>query len=361
MITRTLALHARLQRLGVDALLFNTSEVLASFNVMYLSGFTGSDAAILLTRTERHLFTDGRYKTQAKQEASGFAVHVERNKIDALARALTKAGVLRLGVESPRITHQFAAELQKRAKKVELVPLRREVLENLRIQKSTDERDKIERAASIASSACSEVIGNGLAGKTESEVAAELELLFRRKGASGIAFDTIVASGERSALPHGTATEKVIQRGELVVVDFGCRFEGYRSDETVTCIVGSPTADQKKIHRAVYDAHMKALDAAKEGVKVRWLDSVARQSIEKAGYGKYFIHSLGHGLGLETHEPPYLSPKGRGVLKQGMVFTIEPGIYIEGTGGIRLESLVYLSATGPEVLSEMPKDLISAG
>jgi Xaa-Pro aminopeptidase len=244
---------------------------------------------------------------------------------------------------------------------VELVPLKREFLENLRIRKSDEERDKIKKAASIASSACREVVESGLAGKTESEVAAELELLFRRKGASGIGFDTIIASGERGALPHGIATEKVIQQGELVVMDFGCKFQGYQSDETVTCSIGSPTSEQKKIHRAVYDAHMKALDAVKEGVKVRRLDGIARQSIEEAGYGRFFIHSLGHGLGLETHEPPYLSPKGRGVLKQGMVFTIEPGIYIEGVGGIRLESLVYLSPSGPEVLSEMPKDLIIAG
>lgn len=361
MINQTLALHGRLQKLGVDALLFNTTEVLPSFNLRYLSGFSGSDAAIVLTRTERHLFTDGRYKTQAKLETSGFAIHVGRSKLDAVARTLIRAGVRRLGVESPRITHQFAQELTKRAKQVELIPLKRDTLENLRIRKSPDERNKIKKAASIASASCREVIGNGLEGKKEGEVAAELEFLFRRNGASGTAFDTIVASGERSALPHGTATDKVIRKGDLVVVDFGCRFQGYRSDETVTCVVGSAVADQRKIHGAVYDAHMKALDAAREGVKVRRLDAIARLSIDEAGYGKHFIHSLGHGLGLETHEPPFLSPRGRGILKEGMVFTIEPGIYIEGIGGVRLESLVYLGTSGPEVLSEMPKDLISTG
>jgi Xaa-Pro aminopeptidase len=361
MINRTLALHERLPKLGVDALLFNTTEVLPSFNLRYLSGFTGSDAAIVLTATERHLFTDGRYKTQARLETSGFDIHIGRSKLDGLARLLKRAEVRRLGVESPRITHQFAHELTRRAKNVELIPLKREMLENLRIRKSPEERARIKRAASIASASCKEVITNGLEGRREAEVAAELEYLFRRNGASGTAFDTIVASGERSALPHGTAADKVIQKGDLVVVDFGCRFQGYRSDETVTCVVGPPVEDQLKIHRAVYDAHMKALDAAKEGVHVRRLDAIARQSIEEAGYGKHFIHSLGHGLGLETHEPPYLSPRGRGQLKEGMVFTIEPGIYIEGIGGVRLESLVYLGASGPEILSEMPKDLISAG
>ncbi|HMK35990.1 MAG TPA: aminopeptidase P family protein [Desulfomonilaceae bacterium] len=361
MIIRLLELHERLPRMGLDGLLFNTSEVLTSLNVRYLSGFSGSDAAILLTRNERHLFTDGRYKTQIKEETSGFAIHVGRNKLDGLARELRRAGVRKLGVESPRITQQFASELMRRARQVQLVPLKRDFLENLRIRKTVQEKVSIEKAASIASESCSELIARGLAGKKESEVAAELELLFRRKGASGIAFDTIVASGPRSALPHGAASDKVIQGGELVVLDYGCRFQGYRSDETVTCIIGRPTAEQSTIHRAVYDAHMKALDAVREGMHVRRLDQIARQSIDEAGYGKFFIHSLGHGLGLETHEPPYLSPRGRGMLKEGMVFTIEPGIYIEGIGGVRLESLVYLSSSGPQLLSRMTKDLISAG
>jgi len=143
------------------------------------------------------------------------------------------------------------------------------------------------------------------------------------------------------------------------VVDFGCKFEGYSSDETVTCIVGRPSGDQKKIHKAVYEAHMRAMDSIKEGIRARYPDEIARKSIDKAGYGKFFVHSLGHGVGLETHEPPYLSPRGNGVLREGMVFTVEPGIYIEDYGGVRLESLVHLTGSGPEILSEMPKDLIS--
>jgi Xaa-Pro aminopeptidase len=361
MNSKLLSLHEHLPRLGVDALLFNTSEILPSTNLRYLSGFSGSDAAMLLTRTERHLFTDGRYKTQAQQEAVGFRVHVVRNKVAALTRAIIRAGIRNIGVESARISYEFMSQLKSRLPELEVSLIKRKFVEGLRIRKTAEEKDKIGEAAAIASTACRKVIDGGLVGKRETEVAGELEALFRTAGAEGIAFDTIVASGERSALPHGKASERVIGPQQLVVIDFGCRFQGYNSDETVTCLTGSPSSEQAKIHQAVYAAHMKALEAARAGVRARALDVVARKSIEAAGYGKYFLHGLGHGVGMEIHEPPYLSPRGRGTLEEGMVFTIEPGIYVEGIGGVRLESLVFLGSTGPELLSQMTKDLIICG
>jgi Xaa-Pro aminopeptidase len=353
-----LSLHGRLGRLGVDALLFNTSENLVSVNLLHISGFSGSDSSVLITRNERHLFTDGRYKTQAKEQAKGFRVHVVKRKLDSLAHAIKKAGVKRLGIESSRVSHEFVTALGRRIPGTEIVPLGRKFLEGLRIRKGADERDKLKIAARIASEACRQILKKGMNGRREIEVAADLEDRFRRSGAQGIAFDTIVASGLRSALPHGTASDKTIGAGDLVIIDFGCRYDGYNSDETVTCSVGPPSSEQKNVHKAVHEAHMRALDEAREGMRVRDLDRVARQSIDSAGYGAYFMHGLGHGVGLEIHEPPYLSQKGRGVLKEGMVFTIEPGIYIEGFGGVRLESLVYLDRDGPEVLSTMSKDLI---
>jgi Xaa-Pro aminopeptidase len=350
-------LHERLKRMGVDAILFTTSEITPSINLRYLSGFTGSDAAILLTATERHFFTDGRYKTQVKEQTSGFNIHVERGKIDALARVIKKAHVRRVAVESPRISYYFVGELVRKSG-VEIVPISLEFLESFRIRKTPEEKALISKAAQIASTACRELISKGLAGKKENDLATELEMLFHRNGAEGLAFETIVASGPRSALPHGNPTDKIVGPDELVIIDYGARVSGYRSDETVTCKTGKPSAEDKKIHHAVYEAHNRALEAAKIGAKVRDVDAVARQSIDKSGFGEYFIHGLGHGLGLETHEPPSLSPKGKGILKEGMVFTIEPGIYIENVGGVRLESLVYLGAGGVEVLSKMPKDLI---
>ncbi len=353
-----LSLHGRVGRIGVDALLFNTSENLVSVNLLRISGFTGSDASVLITRNERHLFTDGRYKTQAKEQAKGFRVHVVKRKLDSLAHTIKTAGIKRLGIESARVSHEFVTTLGARIPGIEVAPLGRAFLEGLRIRKEPDEKDKVKIAARIASDACREILEKGLSGRREIDVAADLEDRFRRLGALGIAFETIVASGLRSALPHGTASEKTIAANDLVIIDFGCRYEGYNSDETVTCSVGPPSARQKSVHKAVYEAHMRALDAVREGMRVRDVDRVARNSIAEAGYGAYFLHSLGHGVGLEVHEPPYLSLKGRGVLREGMIFTIEPGVYIEGFGGVRLESLVYLDREGPEVLSTMSKNLI---
>jgi Xaa-Pro aminopeptidase len=352
------SLQDQMGKLRIDALLLNTSEALLSLNLRYVTGFTGSEAAMLMTGTERHLFTDGRYKTQARQETAGFQIHVVRNKLAALTRALKDFGIRRLGIEASRASYDFVTGLVRLVPNLEVVPLKRTFLETLRIRKDQSEKSTIQKAASIASQACGEVLSAGLVGKRESDVAAQLEYLFRLKGAEAVAFNTIVASGERGALPHGKASDKVINNGELVVIDFGCRFNGYHSDETVTCITGKPSSEQVRMHMAVYDSHMRALEAVKPGVGVREMDSIARDAINRAGFGKYFLHGLGHGVGLEIHEPPYLSPRGSGVLKEGMVFTIEPGVYMEGLGGVRLESLVYLSADGPELLSEMPKTLI---
>lgn len=352
-------LHLRLKRLGVDALLFHTSETLPSANVRYLTGFTGSDASVLLTSTERHIFTDGRYKTQMRQETTGFRLHVIRKPLDALSRTVRKSDVRRLGIEAPNVSYGFVTELARKIPQTEMVSLSRRFLENFRIRKSPEEKARIEKAAAIASRSCRQLLESQISGRSEVSVTEELESLFKVNLGQGIAFDTIVASGERSALPHGMPSDKVIRQGELLIIDFGCRFEGYNSDETVTCVVGEPSPAQKEIHETVYQAHMKAIEHLEIGISPRDVDRVARQIIDKAGYGKYFLHGLGHGVGLEVHEPPYLSYRGRGVIDEGMVFTIEPGIYIEGVGGVRLESLVYMGRDGPELLSQMPKNLIT--
>ena len=351
-------IEGHFKKFGVDALLFNTSETLLSFNVRYLTGFTGSEAAILLTREGRHLFTDGRYKTQAKEEAPGFRIHVVRNKLSSLVRSIAAAGIRKLGIEAERVSYDFVNSLNRRLPKLKVVPIDNKYLEHLRSRKTPEEKAKIKRAAHIASMACQQIIGRGISGKTEIAVAAELDMEMRRNGAEAVAFESIVASAERSALPHAQPTERVIGKGELVIIDYGCRLDGYHSDETVTCLTGKPSAEQRKIHKAVYDAHMRALDAVKPGMHAREVDAVARLSIAASGYGKYFLHGLGHGVGLEIHEPPFLSPRGRGALEEGDIFTIEPGVYIENLGGVRLESLVYLDRQGPEILSEMSKELI---
>lgn len=345
--------------MSIDAMLFTTSEITESVNLRYFTGFTGSDAALLITPSERHFITDGRYGSQAKEQTSGLHIHVERSKLDALVRLLRKFKVENLGVEAGRLSYQFAREIERRAKTV-LTPLKPQFIANLRIRKTPEELAIISQAAAIASAACEELLSEGLIGKQEIVVARRLEELFIQGGADGVAFNTIVASGMRSALPHGVASEKPIQKGELVILDYGCTLKDYHSDETVTVKTATkPTKEEAHLVRAVQTAHDAALAAAVPGVKAADLDKVARESLRKEGYGQYFTHSLGHGLGLEVHEPPSLSPRGQGDLQEGMVFTIEPGIYIEGVGGARLESLVYMSADGPKVLSKMKKKLLT--
>ncbi len=350
-----------LAKLKLDAALMNTSEVTRSVNLRRLSGFTGSDAALLITHNEAHLFTDGRYKAQSRIECPQLRIHITKNKIKSIARIILSRNVDSVGLETARISYEFVSVLKKMCPRVRLDRLKPGELNVLRLRKTPDEVHKIRDAAHLASAACMEIISRGLSGKSESRVASELESLFREKGASGASFDTIVASGWRSALPHGTATSRIIEAGELVIIDYGCRFSDYCSDETVTCIVeNAPSPEQKKIYESVREAHDRAIDSIRPGIRTREVDQMARQVIEKAGYGGNFLHSLGHGVGLEVHEAPYLSPRSAETLDIGMVFTIEPGVYIEGIGGVRLESLVHLTESGPEILSTAPKDLIRA-
>ena len=348
-------------QIGLDAVLLNTSEITGSVNLRRMSGFSGSDAGFLITRKEAHLFTDGRYKSQSRIECPGIRIHVTKNKIKSIASILKSRGLRKVGLEGSRISYEFMTTLQQKSSGTEFVNLKRSLWNKLRIVKTQPEIQAIRGAAELASEACMETIALGLIGKTETEVAAHLESLFRRKGASGASFSTIVASGFRSALPHGTATSKVIEKGDLVIVDYGCALSGYCSDETVTCIANpGPDSNQQMIYQAVKDAHDRAIEALRPGVKASHIDRIARDSITEAGFGSNFLHSLGHGVGLEVHEAPYLSPRSNDRLESGMVFTIEPGVYVEGVGGVRLESLIHLADTGPVILNTAPKTLISA-
>lgn len=350
-----------MEEIGLEAVLLNTSEITRSINLRRLSGFSGSDAGLLITQREAHLFTDGRYKSQSGIECPGIRIHITRNKIKSISSLIKSRGIRSVCLEGTRISYEFISTLRKKTPGIDFVNLKRSLLDELRILKTPQEVETIRTAAELASDACMEIIALGLSGRAEAEVAADLENLFRRKGASGASFNTIVASGVRSALPHGTATSKIINDGELVIIDFGCRLSGYCSDETLTCIVNcDPHDKQQQIYQAVRDAHDRAIEAIRIGVKASAVDKVARESIAAAGFGDYFLHSLGHGVGLEVHEAPYLSPGSKDTLECGMVFTVEPGVYLEGAGGVRLESLIYLAENGPVILNTAPKTLIRA-
>jgi Xaa-Pro aminopeptidase len=231
-------------------------------------------------------------------------------------------------------------------------------LDQIRSSKDQYETGKLLEVASCASDSLLAVLPQLKPGVKESHIARELEFEMRRRGADGRAFDFIVASGERGAMPHGRASDKAISAGELVTIDFGAVKDGYYSDETVTIAVGWPDARGSEIHSIVKEAHDRAIAAVRPGIPCRDLDAVARDFIRESGYGDYFGHGLGHGVGLEIHEKPVISPRSEAIVEEGMVFTIEPGIYIPGFGGVRIEDTVVVTANGCMLLTQVSKELM---
>ncbi|RQW77584.1 MAG: aminopeptidase P family protein [Geobacter sp.] len=341
-----------LERFGVDTILF-----LGLPNIRYLTGFTGSDGVLVLGAEEGWFLTDSRYTTQASMEVSGARVIEYRSKTEGIAALLNAETVKKAGFEAEHTTVSYLKALAEALPGVELLPIGAE-LDDLRIIKSVDELQLLARCAEIASEALIGVLATINAGASEREVALALEFAMRRAGADDKSFDFIVASGSRGALPHGKASDKIIQSGELVTIDFGAIYEGYHSDETVTVAVGTPDNRQKEIYSTVKEAHDMAMEAVRPGISLKELDDVARRFIEERGYGAYFGHGLGHGVGLEVHEKPTVSFRSDQRAEEGMVFTIEPGIYIPGWGGVRIEDTVVVTMDGCRPLSKVPKQLM---
>jgi len=334
-----------------DALL-----VLGLTNIRYLSGFTGSDGALLLTGAGRTLLCDSRYTLQAGEEAGLCAVAEYKIKSDGIASLLAGAGCRRVAYDAEKVTVSFFNTLAAALPAVEFVPLADE-LDQLRTVKSTAEIAAVETAAALASEAFRTVLPLVKPGMSERILALELEMQMRKAGADDKAFEFIVASGERGALPHGRPTDRLLQPGELVTFDFGARCAGYNSDETVTVAVGRPDSKLLEIYRVVKEAHDLAVDAVRPGIDCSGLDAIARRHIENCGFGEYFGHGLGHGVGLEVHEKPVVSSRSSQQLLEGMIITVEPGIYIPGLGGVRIEDLLVVTADGCRVLSSINKEL----
>jgi Xaa-Pro aminopeptidase len=340
---------ALLAEYDLGALLFCARE-----NLRYLCGFTGSDGVLLLTAWHSLFLTDSRYTTQAQTQVSADRVEEYRLQADAVVAALRDAGVRRIGFEAS-LAYGKVNDLRTRGEAAwEWVPLREE-LEGLRLVKSAPEIAAIEAAAQLNALAFAEVEALLRPGTVEREVALALEFALKRRGAEEKAFDFIVAAGERGALPHGVASGRRLAAGELVTIDFGCRVDGYHADETVTVAIG-PVADElRRIFDTVLMAHDLALAAVRPGVSVSDLDRMAREHIAAAGYGDYFGHGLGHGVGLDVHEAPVVSARSKAVIQEGMVFTVEPGIYLPGVGGVRIEDMVLATSAGSRVLTRIPK------
>lgn len=337
---------------GADALL-----VLGLVNIRWLSGFTGSDGALVLTGDTCSLLCDSRYTLQAAGECGNCSVVEYRVKKEAITSLLTAAGCRRLVFDAEKVSVAQFNELVAAMPLVEFVPLGDEI-DQLRAVKSPPEIAAVDAAAALASAAFLNILPLVKPGVSERFLAFELEVQMRRMGADDKAFEFIVASGERGALPHGRPTDRQLQSGELVTFDYGACCGGYHSDETVTVAVGTPDARLTEIYRVVREAHDMALAAVRPDIDCCSIDAVARGHIDACGYGGYFGHGLGHGVGLEVHEKPVVSSRSRQPLQEGMLITIEPGIYVPGLGGVRIEDLIAVTADGFRLLSRVDKELI---
>lgn len=323
-------------------------------NIFYYSGFTSEDGALLITDERAVLITDSRYTIQARLEAPDFEVY---NIADGLGKLLKDLNIKCLGYEENCLTVSGFNNLKKAAGGAELVALGVKISEP-REKKDSLEIARIRNAEALGDAAFSHILGVMKVGMREIDVALEIEYFMRKNGASGTSFDTIVASGVRSTMPHGTASVKEIEYGDFVTLDFGCVLDGYCSDMTRTVVMGKADSRQKEIYDIVLKAQAAGLKAAKAGVRCADVDAAARKIIEDAGYGKSFGHSLGHSVGIEIHENPNFSPKSTAVAEVGNVITVEPGIYIDGFGGVRIEDIVAITTKNAENLTKSEKDLI---
>jgi Xaa-Pro aminopeptidase len=340
---------ALLTELDLDALVFCKAE-----NIRYLCNFSGSDGALIVFSDQLAFLTDSRYTTQAHDEVSADSICEYTVKIDGIIANIRAHGALRIGFEA-ELPFRTVKELRDKGDSCWQWLDFHEELHGLRMHKSSEEILRLEAAASLHPSALAEVEELIRPGCRELDVSMALEFALRRLGAEQKAFDIIVASGVRGAMPHGIASDKILNEGELVTIDFGCRLEGYHSDETVTLAIGDVPDELKTIYFAVLEAHDLALAAVVPGVALVELDRIARDHIKACGYGNYFGHGLGHGVGLEIHEAPTLSPRSKMIAEVGMVFTIEPGIYVPGLGGVRIEDMVLVTAEGRKTLTKIPK------
>lgn len=347
---------ALLERYGLDAMLL-TGEA----NRFYASGFhsAGTDGVALVTRKKAYYFTDSRYTEAAGRCVQGAEIREVgpgRGYAVLLTEALGEQQVCRLGFEEAYMT-VLEHERYRKALPCELVPAT-ELLQQLRTVKDAEELDAMVAAQRIAEKALNVILEEIRPGVTEKEIAARLQYLMLHFGAENMSFDPIVVSGPNGSLPHGVPGERAIQRGEFVTMDFGCIYHGYCSDMTRTVAVGFATEEMQKVYQTVLSAQQAGIAAARAGVTGRDVDAAARAVIAAAGYGAYFGHSFGHGVGVEIHESPNASPSNEQPLPAGAVISAEPGIYLPGRLGVRIEDVILLTETGCRNLTKAPKELL---
>ncbi|WP_066312346.1 Xaa-Pro peptidase family protein [Bacillus sp. FJAT-29814] len=337
---------------GIDGML-----ITSPFNRRYISNFTGSSGVVLISAEKAMFITDFRYIEQAKKQCEGFEIIKFNDSIPKEVAELSKQlGIQKLGFEEDHLTYSSFTVYDNETE-AELIPISG-VIEKLRLIKTEAEIKILKEAADIADAAFKHILDFIRPGKTELEVSNELEFFMRKAGAVSSSFDTIVASGYRSALPHGVASDKVIEAGDFVTLDYGAYYKGYVSDITRTVAVGTPDTKLKDIYEIVLEAQLRGVAGIKPSLTGKQADALTRDYITEKGYGEFFGHSTGHGIGLEVHEGPALSFKSDMVLEPGMVVTCEPGIYIPGLGGVRIEDDLLITNDHNETLTHSTKELI---
>ncbi len=327
-------------------------------NIRYFSGFTGSDGVLVVGEEHGVFLTDGRYTTQASGEVHLFPVEEYKKKAEGISSVIDGMGLEKVGVESYNMTLFAFEELKKAVSGSELV-LIKEDLSKLRMLKEEGEIDCIRKAIKISEDALDEITPMIVPGVSEADIAVELEYVMKKRGSGPIPFPAIIASGENGAIVHATPGLRKLKKGDLLLIDFGAVFKGYSSDQTITYQISNGGAkaegEKRKIFDVVRSAQREGIVRARDGVSVKEVDEAVREFINEKGFGKYFTHGTGHGVGLNVHEPPTISSLSDDVLVAGMVITIEPGIYIPGWGGVRLEDMILITEDSPKVLTTIPK------
>ena len=353
-MTRIDELREKFDSIGIDAFLVRKLP-----NIRYLSGFSGSAGTLLITKSKNFFISDFRYKTQSSAEVyKEFEIIIYiQNSLNFLNDLIPQNGIKSIGFEADYVSFAEANLLNRDFPDAAFVPMENTV-ESITVKKNASEIELTKKAVEITDKVFLELLNVIKPGMTERQVSAHISFFHKMYGADGDSFDAIVASGERSAFPHARPTDRMIREGELVKLDFGCTCSGMKSDMTRTIAIGKVSDECLKIYEIVKEAQRRALESVKAGMPAKAVDAVARGFIAENGYGNNFGHGLGHGLGYDIHEKPALNERSDYVLEENNIITIEPGIYVEGLGGVRIEDDIVVTKEGCEILNKSPKDLI---
>jgi len=325
-------------------------------NIQYLSGFKGSEGLILVCLDKSFILTDFRSFSLAKNlKSEAEAILVEKSALNTIANLANEIGLTKLGLEASHLSYSQFKDAEKKLSDIKITPTVN-FIEHIRLIKDQSEIGLIQKAAELADGTLNHIINMLVPGVAEAEIANEIDYYLKLAGARKCSFDTIVASGPNSSIPHAIPTQRHLSKGDLLKIDFGAYFDGYCSDITRTFVLGKASNEQKRLYSIVLEAQKRALDTVKPGIKASQIDKAARDYIESKKYGQNFGHNTGHGVGMEIHEQPSISRVSDTIIQENMVFTVEPGVYLDGFGGVRIEDLVVAAEDGVNILSKFEKE-----